>query len=85
LGLHSYHYSLRLSRYDLTFESLIFAAISKSDWYNGERLRLAFPELFAEMRARYEAPGGVISGDGKVDMEALARHVHDLFYPEESE
>jgi hypothetical protein len=83
LGLHSYHYSRKLLKDDPPFESLIFAAIRKSDSDNMERLQLAFPELVREMQARYNGPGGVIPEDGYVNLDLLSEQVHRMFYPEE--
>lgn len=63
-GLHAYQVSRELARFDAPFSALIFAAIRKADNNNMARLRVAFPELVAEMCARYEAPGGRLDSDG---------------------
>lgn len=63
-GLHAYQVSRDRALCDAPFSALIFAAIRKADTDNLTRLTLAFPELVDEMRARYDAPGGRIDGDG---------------------
>jgi hypothetical protein len=41
------------------------AAMRKADSFNIERLRVAFPETYRELTARYNAPGGRLPGDDK--------------------
>lgn len=83
MSLYDYHYSRKLILDDPPFDSLIFAAIRKADSTNMERLKRSFPELAEEMQARYNARLGVIPSDGDIDLEVLAKQVHDLLYPKE--
>jgi hypothetical protein len=48
---------------DAPFYALIMAAMRKADSNNIEKLKSAFPELFAELQERYNAPCGIIDGD----------------------
>lgn len=62
-GLHAYLVSQKLAEGDPPFSSYIFAAIRKADTNNLARLEAVFPELVAEMRERYNAPGGRLEGE----------------------
>ena len=63
-----------MSRYDYessrdvthstSFYGLIMAAMRRADTVNLAALRAAFPQVWAELDARYNAPGGVLPGDG---------------------
>lgn len=46
------------------FYALIMAAMRQADTDNLALLREAFPETCAELRARINAPNGVLPGDG---------------------
>jgi hypothetical protein len=63
VSLHEYVVSRELERQDVPFYALIMAAARKADSANLERLEAAFPEAVAELRARYNAPGGEIPED----------------------
>ena len=45
------------------FYALIMAAMHRADTVNAARLRAAFPDVWAECDARYNAPGGVLPTD----------------------
>ncbi|QJY46693.1 hypothetical protein [Pseudonocardia broussonetiae] len=45
-------------------DALLMAAILGADTDNLARLATAFPQLVAETRARFNAPGGVLPEDG---------------------
>lgn len=45
------------------FAALIMAAFRKADTGNTAKLATAFPELYTEIRDRYNAPGGHLPGD----------------------
>ncbi|OIN80761.1 hypothetical protein [Mycobacterium malmoense] len=64
MSLFDYAESRRLLLEDPPFYALIMAAIAKADTLNSMRLRTAFPEVWAEVNARYNAPGGVLASDG---------------------
>jgi hypothetical protein len=57
---------------DPNFYALIMAAMRKADTVNAIKLRTAFPDVWDEVQARYNAPGGVISGDPPRLLERIA-------------
>jgi hypothetical protein len=45
------------------FGALVMAAMRQADTYNQRLLQAAFPQLWDELDARYNAPGGLLPGD----------------------
>lgn len=69
-GLHAYRASQEINMVfqktmgeELPFYALIFEAMRRADSINAARLRAAFPEVWDEMQARYNAPGGQLGSD----------------------
>ena len=48
---------------DNSFRSLIMAAMLKADSKNFAKLKLAWPEIFKELQARYNAPEGILPSE----------------------
>ena len=46
------------------FSALIMAAARKADSMNFARLLTAFPDIVTELQRRYDAPGGLLPGEG---------------------
>ena len=65
MSLYDYRASLEISATDPPFYALIMAAIRKADTDNAARLRMLFPDVYAEFAARYNAPGGILPGDNQ--------------------
>lgn len=63
MSLFDYQASKQLAAMDPPFAALIMAAYRKADTGNAIWLEQAFPDICREMRARYDAPGGVLSGE----------------------
>jgi hypothetical protein len=63
VSLYDYEVSRRISATDPPFYALIMAAIRKADTVNTALLRAAFPDVYAEFQARYNAPGGQLDTD----------------------
>ncbi|OBF42834.1 hypothetical protein A5719_10345 [Mycolicibacterium peregrinum] len=63
MSLYDYRASQQISATDPPFDALLMAAIRKADTFNTARLRGAFPEVYDEFEARYNAPGGVLRTD----------------------
>jgi len=61
MGLIEYRQSLELSRDDPSIYALLMAAMRKADTNNTYKLKAMWPELYAEMQQRYNAPGGCIN------------------------
>jgi hypothetical protein len=59
----SYRASVELGKNDPDFYGLVMAAMRKADSFNAERLRRAFPEVWDDLQARYNAPGGILDSD----------------------
>ena len=64
MSYHEYIMSREMERKDYPFYGLIMAAIRKADSNNIVKLRMAFPEVYAEFVRRYNAPGGILPEDG---------------------
>jgi hypothetical protein len=63
MSLYDYRTSLELSQKDYPFYALIMTAMRQADTNNVELLKQAFPQVWAELRRRYYAPGGVLPED----------------------
>lgn len=63
LSHHDYEVSRRLAAEGPPFYALIAAAMRGADTFNMSLLREAFPQIAADLQARYDAPGGRLVGD----------------------
>lgn len=63
MSLYDYRASQELEKKDVPFYALIMAAMRKADSTNIWKLRVAWPELWTELEARYHAQGGVLPGE----------------------
>jgi hypothetical protein len=65
---------IQIYRHELRwpFYALIMAAMRDADTINLMRLRMCWPEVFAELEARYNAPGGRLPSDPEGD-DAVGR------------
>lgn len=57
---YDYLLSQEISAKDPPFESLIMAAMRKADSGNAAKLASTFPDIYYELRDRYNAPGGFL-------------------------
>jgi hypothetical protein len=55
------------------FYPLLMAALRVADTENYARIRMVFPDVVAELEARYNAPGGVLTAEQEAEIEALRR------------
>lgn len=60
---HDYQQSKTFADGDPWFTALIMAAMRKADHVNERKLRAAWPEVWDELQARYNAPGGYLPGE----------------------
>lgn len=60
---YDYAISKELAAADPPFYALIMAAMRGADTPNSRKLREAWPETWAELQARYNAPGGYLEGE----------------------
>lgn len=63
--LMDYKVSISIMTADPSFKAIIMAAMRKADTDNLEKLQSAFPEIWDELLARYNAPGGYLPGEYK--------------------
>lgn len=63
MSLYDYKVSIELESQDFPFYALIMAAMRGADSNNIEKLKYVFPEIWEELKARYNAPGGLLIGD----------------------
>jgi hypothetical protein len=58
-----YDVSKNIAAHGFPFYALVMAAMRQADTGNAILLAQAFPDIDAEFRARYNAPGGVLPTD----------------------
>lgn len=63
MNLYEYDTSKKIVAECYPFYALIMAAMRQADTDNLKRLRDAFPETWAELMRRYNAPGGALPED----------------------
>jgi hypothetical protein len=63
MSYHEYMVSREMTSTDPPFYALIMCAMRKADTTNAAKLRAAFPDVWNEFEARYNAPGGVLTDD----------------------
>jgi len=63
MSIRDYELSQHIAGQLYTFHSLVLAAMRRADGENLERLKTAFPSAWEELKARYNAPGGILPGD----------------------
>lgn len=61
MSLFGYEMSRRVARHGLPFYALIMAAMRQADTANAAKLQQAWPEVWAELDARYNAPATLAS------------------------
>ncbi len=65
MSLYDYKESQEIDSKSYEFYSLIMSAMRKADDYNLNKLADAFPEVFRELKMRYNAPGGLLENELK--------------------
>ena len=66
---YDYKASQQIAAKDYPFYALIMAAMRKADSANAEYLEQAFPMVWRELQARYNAPGGYLPGENDAPPE----------------
>ena len=66
VSLYDYKASQAISVQDYPFYALIMAAMRQADTFNLESLKSIFPDVFTELRERYNAPGGLLRDEEAV-------------------
>lgn len=60
MSLFDYEQSRKVSALDPTFSALVMALLRKADTDNAARIAALWPHLYAELRERYDSPGGLL-------------------------
>ena len=63
MSYYDYKAGQELAQKDAPFYALIMAAMMRADSSNIVRLMSAFPQVYDELQARYNAPGGLLEAD----------------------
>lgn len=63
MSLYDYRKSIEISANDPPFYALIMSAMRQADTQNAERLKKAWPSVWIELEARYNAPGGLLDDE----------------------
>jgi hypothetical protein len=63
LDYSEYRDSQRIAQLDYGFYALLAAAMRKADTSNLSLLQRAFPGVWRDLQARYNAPGGLIGNE----------------------
>lgn len=63
MSRYDYFMSREISLKDYPFHALIMAAMRQADNDNTQALQLAFPHVWRELQARYDARGGYLPGE----------------------
>lgn len=63
MSLHEYQESRAIEGEGFSFYGLVMAAMRQADTDNATKLQEAFPDQWAELQARYNAPGGLLPGE----------------------
>jgi hypothetical protein len=63
---------------DPPFYALIMAAMTKADTDNLIKLQNAFPDVWVELQARYNAVRGILPSDGEVDTKVLDENLRRM-------
>jgi len=58
---YEYRESQDIAANNRCFYALIMAAMMQADTINAAKLQAAWPEVFAELQARYNAPAGALT------------------------
>ncbi len=63
MSFYDYEKARELVAADVPFYALIMAAMQRADTTNAAMLRTMYPAVWAEVEARYNAPGAMLPGD----------------------
>lgn len=60
MSLDDYYSGLAINSRSFTFNGIVQAAMRKADTDNLQKLKDAWPEIYTELQARHNAPGGML-------------------------
>ena len=64
MSLYDYKMSQKIAAEDYPFYALIMTAMRQADSDNIDLLKFAFPDVWHELKDRYNAPGGFLNNEG---------------------
>ena len=65
MSLHEYEKSKEIAIENYPFYGILMAAMRQADTINYRKFCDAWPEVVEELRERYNAPGGLLPGEGQ--------------------
>lgn len=71
MSLRDYEVSREIERQEdwgEDFYALVMVLMRHADTANQEKLRAAWPEVWAELEQRYDAPAGLLVGEKRIDV-----------------
>lgn len=63
MSLYDYRKSVEISANDHPFYALIMSVMRQADTNNAAMLKACWPDVWEELKERYNAPGGFIKGE----------------------
>ena len=63
MSLYDYQVSRTIAQMDAQLYAIIMAAMRQADTQSLAKLAAAWPEVYVEFTARYNAPGGLLGGE----------------------
>ncbi len=63
MSYHDYRVGQEIAVDDPTFAAIIQAAMRKAGGPNLDILKTGWPDIWRDLQARYEAPGGLLPGE----------------------
>ena len=75
MSLYDYLCSKAIGAEDPPFYALLFVLMRQADDVNTRKIKAAWPDEWAEMQARYDAPGGCLPSDGVAPEDIAGQRV----------
>lgn len=63
MSLYDYRVSQDIRSNGFPFYALIMAAMAQADTENAAKLQFLFPDVWEEVKERYNAPGGMLESE----------------------
>ena len=63
MSLYDYQESMIIAEQDRPFYALLMATMRQANTVNAEKMRECWPDVWDELVARYNAPGGKLKGE----------------------
>lgn len=80
MSLYDYRVSMKIRSLDFPFYALIMAAMRQADSDNAAKLRMLWPEIWAELDMRYNAPAGLSPKEADEYIHWIAQTLHQGYH-----